>query len=233
MVASVLVSVAGLEGAHSKQSVRKSRRQRTTRRDRLLLNPLSISYGNIFSANGDCSAPTGRLPLLTRGRGRLVVASAGRPPNFDEQFFDSIDEQTVELLIEALPALLGLLLFAFVAPLMGVTVPGAVGVVLGTLGLAYISGYLEKIQRELGVRLPQAVLIVAGCMFGILAIPAFLRFGFLLIAVVTAVNLGATLLGLSPTTFDSKTEGRNSDPSKDSVDASKAVIDVEFNTVDE
>ena len=130
--------------------------------------------------------------------GRLV-ARAGRPPNFNNGSFDfdslDVDEETLQLVQSALPALFGLLAFGFLYPLGGIPLPGALAVGVGaTLGLSLSSGYLSKFERKLGVSTAQSALAIVGVVFAIFAVPAVLRFGFFLLAIGAAANLVTRLV---------------------------------------
>jgi hypothetical protein len=146
------------------------------------------------------------------------IARAGRPPNFNNGSFDfdslDIDEEALELVQSAVPALFGLLAFGFLYPLGGIPLPGALVVGVGaTLGLSLSSGYLAKVERKLGVSTGQSVLAIVGVVFAIFAVPAVLRFGFFLLAIGAAANLLTTLVNPGGTTgMPDGFDGLNSSP---------------------
>lgn len=151
---------------------------------------------NVLDNRAATTANTTRQRRATRGS---LVAWAGRPPNFNNGSFDfdslDIDEESVRLVEETLPVLGILLGFGFLYPLFGIPLPVALVVGVGaTVGVAFTSGYLSRIDGKFGISTTQSVVAIIGLVFAIFAVPAVLRFAFFLLALGAAANLVSMLV---------------------------------------
>lgn len=119
----------------------------------------------------------------------------------------------------ALPIAGFIVLVLLGAPFLGPLVP-YLGVVIGLVAVAAVTGTLDKVSVAYGVDPLTAASGIAGIGIGVLLIPAFLKLGFFLLAGFFLLNF---LVGRSADggAFQSQ-----------DIDASKAIIDVDAETVD-
>lgn len=156
---------------------------------------------------GSVPRDTFKSPRLNR-RG---VCFAGPEKTDDLQFSDSIG---------ILFPLMGLLaLFVLGGTLIGTALP-SIGLILAVLAVSAVTGTLDKISAAYGVSPVNSAIGISGVLIGILAIPSFLKLGVLFIGVLFLMNL---LLGAGMSIT-----GQSVD-----VDPSDAIIDVDYDTVDD
>jgi len=133
--------------------------------------------------------------------------------NFDDFF----DESTIETVIP----LMGLvILFSIGAPLVGMALP-SIGIAGFVVALAFMSGQVTKISSTYGISTLNSAAAIAGVVFSILAIPALLKIGLFLFAGLFALNFASNL-------FSPNNLGQSED-----IDASNAIIDVDYESVDD
>jgi len=144
-------------------------------------------------------------------RAREVVCKA-KNRNSVEDVLSSITLENV------LPVLGTAVLVSVMAPIIGLALP-SVGIVIGAVAFAGVSGLLDRMSAVYGISPLNAAAAVAGLVFGILAIPAFLKLGFFLVVGLFLVNLVAGGI-------DSPSESVD-------IDASNAIIDVDYESVDD
>jgi hypothetical protein len=144
-------------------------------------------------------------------RAREIVCKA-KNRNSVEDVLSSITLENV------LPVLGTAVLVSVMAPIIGLALP-SVGIVIGAVAFAGVSGLLDRMSAVYGISPLNAAAAVAGLVFGILAIPAFLKLGFFLVVGLFLVNLVAGGI-------DSPSESVD-------IDASNAIIDVDYESVDD
>lgn len=130
---------------------------------------------------------------------------------------DFFDESTIEAFV---PLIGYIVLFAFGAPLIGLALP-SIGIVGLAVAAAYFTGQVEKISSAYGISKFSSALAIAGVAFSILAIPSLLKLGLFLVAALFALNFASNLIGT-----------KDFSQSED-IDASNAIIDVDYESVDD
>jgi hypothetical protein len=130
---------------------------------------------------------------------------------------DIFDESTIETFI---PLLGFIALFAIGAPLVGMALP-SIGIAGLVVAMAFFSGQVTKISTTYGISPLNSAVAIAGVVFSILAIPALLKLGIFLLAGLFALNFASNLVGAN-----------NFSQSED-IDASNAIIDVDYESVDD
>lgn len=155
-----------------------------------------------------------RLTAKVRLAGKCTSTRRDNQPPRPEDFFD-------ESVLEALLPLFGyIFLFSLVAPLVGIALP-SIGVVVGVVALAAVTGQVDKLASAYGISPLNSAAAIAGIVFAILAIPFLLKIGVFALAGLFAVNLVSNLIG---------SEGLSK---SNDVDASNAIIDVDYESVDD
>lgn len=172
----------------------------------------------IFNGRYDPIVANTRTDSVLRGacrslrlKRRRVVCFAGPENTDDLKFPDSIG---------ILFPIVGLLAFFVLGgTLIGTALP-SIGFILVVLAVAAVTGTLDRISTAYGVSPINSAIGISGVLIGILAIPSFLKLGVLFAAVLFLMNL---LLGAGMSIT-----GQSVD-----VDPSDAIIDVDYDTVDD
>ena len=160
-----------------------------------------------------------KLKYGAAGYGKNVVVTRAREVACKAKNRNSVEDVLSSFTLEnVLPVLGAAVLLSVMAPIIGLALP-SVGIVIAAVALAGVSGLLDRMATVYGISPPYAAAAVAGLVFGILAIPTFLKLGFFLV-------IGLFLVNLVAGGIDSPSESVD-------VDASNAIIDVDYESVDD
>lgn len=149
-----------------------------------------------------------------RQKGRCGSTRGDKQRGKFDEFFD-------ETTIEAFIPLLGYIaLIAVGAPLLGIALP-AIGIAGLVICIAFITGQVTKISTTYGISPINTAVAIAGVVFSVLAIPALLKLGIFLLAGLFMLNFASNFLGT------------NNFRQSEDIDASNAIIDVDYESVDD
>ena len=199
-----------------------------------------------LSSRNKVYAPTSSRPTLTtpflhlnthRQPFRTISTQAGRNPN---PFGPNSDGESAasQILDLALPAAGVFAIVLFLGPFLG-SATAIFGLPLAVTAIAAVLGFLNPLAALLGTSPLVAAGVVAGSTFGILLIPAFLKFGLFAFAGLFVANLVfGGIASLSGKDVDSNVGGggggfANSRTREPEIDARNAIIDVEAKTIDD
>lgn len=181
-----------------------------------------LAHGEKISGIKSLYTPTSNVvsfPIVKNVRKLRLAGLCGstRGDNQQPKLDDIFDEATIQTAL----ALLGsIILFVVGAPLIGIALP-SIGVVGLVVAIAYFTGQVDKVASAYGISRFNSAAAIAGVVFSILAIPALLKLGVVLAVGLFAANLASQLIGTSGLA------------GSDEIDASDAIIDVDYESVDD